>query len=300
MLKKIILCFFISIISLFLFSLAVLAEEPTDNQAGGTSVENNEQSEVTAADLEIEEPGVVSWFKNIIQDVKILVSRDPIKKSELQLKKASRQLVQARKLVQENPDDAKLQEKLEKLDTKYQGLIDKINSRIENYKQENPDAPQLKNFLDKYTDQQLKHQEILKKLEEQVPEKALEIIKNNRERHLQKFGEVMNRLQNKEELKERLKNSLENGTENIEHRVNRMEILDELEQMTVGEVKAELRELKEDNQGLFQELKEQREVIHREGYTGQSTISNEEKERLLKERRERGFIENLRERLFHE
>jgi len=182
--KKIIPCLVIAS-ALALFSFYALAQE-----------------EVTASDLEVSDSGIFSWIQDIVRDIQILITFDPIKKSELQLKKASRQLIRIREIVNADPADPRLQKRVEKFDAKYESLIDKINSRIEEVKSEDADLPELGKFLDKYADHQLKHQEILAKLEEQVPEDVMEKIRANRERHLEKFGEVMNRLQEKENCKD--------------------------------------------------------------------------------------------------
>ena len=250
---------FIVGILLALFSWPALAQETDVDQ----TIVGGEEVEVAAEDLDIEEPGSFSWFGDIVRDVQIFFTRDPIKKSELELKKASRQLIRARNTVMENPDDTKLQARLEKFDEKYQGLVERINARVENFKAENPEALELKNFLDKYTDHQLKHQEILKKLEEQAPEGVFEIINNNRERYLEEFGEVMNRLQSEEEFKDRLKSGLEDVKESIGQRINRMEIIEELEG-TVPAVKEKINELKQESRNLFQELETKRQEIREE------------------------------------
>jgi hypothetical protein len=248
---------FVVLILLTLFSFPALAQESDIDQ----TVIEGEELEVAAADLEVTEPGPFSWFQNIIRDIQILITRDPVKKSELLLKKASRQLIRLRKIVSENPDDPRLQAKFEKIDEKYQGLIEKINNRIGEFQAENPEAPGLNSFLDKYNEHQLRHQEILERLGEQVPEEVMEIIETNRLRHLEKFGEVMNRLQNREEFKEGLGEILEDVGERIEHRVRQMEIIEELEEITGTEIKEVIGELKQERQELFQELKLRRQEI---------------------------------------
>jgi len=222
-----------------------------------------QEMEITAKDLDVEEPSQFSWLGNIARDVQIFFTFDPIKKSELQLKKASRQLIKVKKLTMENPDATELQVKLKKIDGKYQGLIEKINTRVENFKIENPEAPKLKNFLDKYTDHQLLHFQILERLEEKVPEKATEIIKQNRQRHLEKFGEAMNRLQNKKEFKERLKTGLESKEQKVEQRVRRMEIIEELGEVSKPEVIERINEIQQENKELFRELGAKRQEIRK-------------------------------------
>jgi len=243
------------IVPLFLFlsfSLAVSAQE-----TAGTV-------EVAAEDLGVEESGLFSWLTDTVREVKIFFTFDPIKKSELQLEKASRQIIKAKEEAEENADDPALREKLAKADEKYRETVEKINERLDEFKEENPEATQLKDFLDKYTDHQLLHQQILRKLEERVPEQAMEIIRENRERHLERFGETMNRLQNKEELKERLKAGLEDNQKRIEQRVERMRTIEELEQ-AAPIIKERIRELKEEGEETFRELKAKREEIEIKG-----------------------------------
>ncbi|MBL7053503.1 MAG: hypothetical protein ISS02_02510 [Candidatus Portnoybacteria bacterium] len=189
MFKKIITYSLIILFSLALFSSPILAEETND-------ISNEE---VSVEELDIEEPGIISWFKNTIDSVQLLITRDPIKKSEIELRKANRQLVKARKIVKDNPDDEKLQDKLNKIDDKYKSSIERINNRVEEFKQENPDSEKLKSFLSKYDSQQEKHQAILEKLEDQVPEQVMEKIREQRQEHLERYNQLMNRLEVKEQ-----------------------------------------------------------------------------------------------------
>ncbi len=235
------------IIFLFLFSFSVLAQE--------TDIE--EDAIVTVEELNIEEPGIISWFKNAADTIQGWMTSDPIKKSEIELRKASRQLVKARNMVQENFDDVDLQAKLERINNRYENNIRNINGRIEEFSQNNSEDSKLKSFLNKYTDQQLKHQEILKKLEENVPEEVMVKIKENRQIYLDKFGEVMSKLQDKEEFKESLKNSLESGQSAI-RQVQMMEIIDELGVQANLGVRERIWEMKQEYKELFQNLDAER------------------------------------------
>lgn len=282
MFKKITLLLLVIALALTVsFSLAIAQEGATDNQIGanastGASASENAaeeaiqaeaaaelltESEVTAADLETDEPGLVGWFKDKFRATQILVSRDPIKKSELELKRANYQLLKVRAKVNKNPDDANLQTKMEGLNNRFQEMLQNINQRMENLKNANPGDSRLKNFLDKYLDQQIKQQEVLKKLEEKVPEQVMEKIRANREKHLKKFGEVMTKLQNKEELKKGLEKAIQNIREGAERRVNKMEIIEELAEKADAEIKEQVRALKQERAELFQELKAKQEAI---------------------------------------
>ena len=235
MYKKVLFLLFFSVF-LFAFSFFVFAEE----------------SIITAEELDIEEPGIISWFKNTIDTVLIWTTNDPVKKAELELKKASRQLIKARKMIQDDPNDMGLEGRIEMINNRYEELINNINDRIEQFKQDNPDeVDKLNSFLDKYTDHQLKHQEILQNLEEQVPEQIMNKIQENRQAHLEKFGEVMTRLQNKEEFKERLENNLTEENQNTVRQTNRVRIIEELGEQDILEVRERVQEMKQEHQELF-------------------------------------------------
>jgi len=235
------------IIFLFLFSFSVLAQE----------ADIEEDAIVTVEELNIEEPGIISWFKNAADTIQLWMTSDPIKKSEIELRKASRQLVKTRNMVQENFDDVNLQAKIERVNNRYENNIRNINGRIEEFSQNNPEDSKLKSFLNKYSSQQLKHQEILKKLEENVPEDAMIKIQENRQIYLDKFGEVMSKLQDKEEFKESLKNSLESSQSAI-RQVQMMEIIEELGDQAILGVKEMVQEMKQENKEFFQNLDAER------------------------------------------
>ena len=181
MYKKII---FLSIVFSFLFSFSAFAEE------------------VTAEDLGVENPGIFSWFKNTVDTVKIWITRDPIKKAELELKKASRQVVRIREMVEKKSEDINLEANLERVNNRYQEIVETINQRVEKFNEENPDSEKLKSFLSKYDSQQAKHQVVLEKLEEQVPEQVMEKIQEQRLEHLERYNQLMNRLEVKEQTQE--------------------------------------------------------------------------------------------------
>ena len=245
MVKKIVLCSFIIAFSLSLFSFSALAEEV----------------DISAEELEVEEPGILSWFKNAFDTIQLWITQDLVKKSELELRKASRQLIKAREIVQNNADDENLQNRFSKIDDKYKDFINGINNRIQQFQEENPDSDKFKNFLDKYTNHQILHQEILQKLEEQVPEAVMEKIQEKRQEHLENFGEVMNKLQEKEEFKERLNNILNDEQQRIENRIKAMNTIEELEECAGEGIREAIQELKQEKKEIFQELNNKKQEI---------------------------------------
>jgi len=274
--------------SFFISGLTVVMAQ---DDANGDSESVEEITEVAAEELDIGEPGRFSWLGNFVRNVQIRVTRDPIKKSELELKKANYEILRLRKIAKEKANDEKIQEKLEQADEKYKKIIANINVRIQEIKANEPEsetATRLSKFLDKYTDQQIKHQEILKNVGEKVPEQVRVTIEENRAEHLVKFGEVMNEVQDKEKFKQRLKKAVEKKEEimqerqerveervedrkeaiieqhenSVERRANRADILIELQdKIDIPEIRAKVQEIKAERADLFYELKLKREEI---------------------------------------
>ena len=240
----------------FCFSATVSAETTE-------TVDEPEETtlEVTEEDLDI---GGTSWFHNAWRNVKIFVTKNPIKKSELQLQQASSQLLKIQKYLDENPDDEKAEKLLEKVSNKYDDLMEKVNSRVMQAKENNPDAEKLNKFLDKYSDHLLKHQEIMQKLETQVPERAMEKIRTQRETHLQQFSQTMMKLENKEQFAERLKNTIQNRTSNAVRRAIQYNFVEELQDATpeVGEeIQNKLNEIKTENKELWQDIQDKKKEL---------------------------------------
>lgn len=260
MFKKISLVLFLFVFILTLSSLAVFAQSEQEETAVSDAA-----AEVAAEELGVSEPGIFSWAKNLFWDAQALVASDPIKKAELKLKKANNQLLRARKLAKEDPNNAKLQAKLEDLNESYEKLTGDIDTRIEQFRAENQESQKLKDFMDKYIAQRLRHQEILEKLEKQVPEAVQEKIKEHREEQLEKFGGVMSKLQTNEELKERLQNAVGNVKDDVIRRANRLEIIERIEQKAApaikSEVQSKINEFKQEQSQVIQQLKNKAEEI---------------------------------------
>jgi hypothetical protein len=240
----------------FCFSVAAFAET-----AEVTDEPEETIMDVTEEDLDI---GGTSWFHNAWRNIKIMVTRDPIKKSELRLQQASSQLLKAQLRINKNPDSEKAEEWLDKANKKYDGLIEKINEKIIQTQENNPDKEKLNKFLDKYSDHLLKHQEVMQNLETQVPERAMEKIRVQREAHLQRFSETMIKLENKEQFAERLKNTLQNKASNTLRKAKQYNIIEELQNTTPGvkqEIKNKLDEMKTENKEVWEDIQEKRSEL---------------------------------------
>lgn len=236
------------VLTLMVSCSAVLAQETIDAEA-----------EVAAEELGVKEPGIFSWAKNLYWDARALITADPVQKAEFKLKKASSQLLRARQLIKNDPNNTRLQERLNDLSENYENLVEDIDTRLEQFQVNNPDDSRLKDFMDKYVAQRLRHQEILQNLEGRAPEMVREQIQEHREEQLEKFGEVMNKLQTNEELKERLQEAIGNVKDDVVRRVNRLEIIEQIEEkakpMIKSEIKERINEFRQEQPQVIQQLK---------------------------------------------
>lgn len=190
----------------FLFAFGIVSAQETENSAEAVALDEN----VTAEDLGVAEPTVLPnspfyFLKNLGRTIQSTVTLDPVKKAKLKERFANEKLIELKKLVEKTQNP----EVIKKATENYQKEVENVKKAAERIKEKAGENQEVGKFLDKFTQQSVLHQAILQKLEDQVPEKALEKITEAREAHLEKFGEVMNRLENKERIQERLENNLQ-------------------------------------------------------------------------------------------
>lgn len=221
---------------------AALAQETTT--AADISQEINLDENIQAQDLGIAEPRILPdspfyFLKNWARGIQQTITLDPVKKAELKLKIASEKLLEVRKTAEKtnNPEIIK------KAAENYQQEIEKIKTQADKIKDKADQNEEVGNFLDKFIKQQVLQQRILEKLESQVPSEVLAKIKATREEHLQKFGEVMTRLENKDKIPERLEKNLEEISGSQFKNFKSLEILKDLEEKVPEEAKEAIQEV---------------------------------------------------------
>jgi hypothetical protein len=194
----------LAVLSLAFFAGIALAQE--DGDVTGTTNE-----EITAQNLDVSEPNVLPgspfyFLKEWARNIQSTFTFNPIAKANLKEKFSNEKIMELKKLIEQNQN----RERVENAITNYQGEIDDLKTTADKIKEKAEENPEVGKFLDKFVQQQTLHQEILEKLESKVSTTTFEKIKAARERHLEKFGEVMNKLEaNKEKIQERLEKNLE-------------------------------------------------------------------------------------------
>lgn len=237
----------ITIAILFLsFSLAgiVYAQEVAPTVTANEAVSQDEN--IQAKNLGISEPTVLPnnplyFFKTLGRNIQSILTLDSVKKAELKEKFANEKLIEAKKLIETGAN----KQTIEKVINNYQQEMIQVQNAVEKIKGTAETNIQAGKFLDKFIQQQNLQQQILQKLETQVPTSTLEKIKEAREQHLENFAQVMTKLENKEKIQERLEKNLEEAKGSNFKDFKNLEILKGLETKVATTVKEAIQKAQE-------------------------------------------------------
>ena len=219
----------------FGFASFVFAQEesnsvPTTTISQEVLDEIQKEEDISAQDLEIKEPKLLPdspfyFVKNWWRGIRLGLTLDPAKKALLRQRFADEKLIELKKIA-ERKKDPKALEKARKNYEKEIEALKKAAERIKNVK----DKQKVESFLDKFVRHQILHQKLLEKLENQVPPEDFEKIKKAREKHLEKFKDVMLKLEDKEKLPERLEKAVEKMKGSEFKEIKALEILKRVEE----------------------------------------------------------------------
>lgn len=182
------------------------------------------------------------FLKNWQRSIQDFFTFNALRKAELRMKFANEKLMELKGAVQKNKNPKIIKRAIEN----YQQEIEKIKETAEKIKDKAKDNPKVGSFLDKFIQQQTLHQKLLQKLETQVPLEAFEKIKEARERHLERFSDVMLKLEDrKEEIAKKLDEILEKQEGSKYKNFKNLEVLLELEEKVPEEAKEAIRRAQE-------------------------------------------------------
>jgi len=202
--------------------------------------------DITPEDLGVKDPILLPdshfyFFKNWGRGIRTFFTFNPVKKAELKLKYANEKIIEVKKLAEKTDKPEVLKKAMES----YQKELNEIEEVSKKIKEKASENEAVGKFLDKFTQHQALHYRILQKLEDQVPEKALERIRETREVHIKNFGEVMIRLEDKSKIQERLEKNLEKVKGSKFKEFKNLEVLKELEDNIPEEAKEAVRKTRE-------------------------------------------------------
>ncbi len=191
MLKTKITIAILSLVMGFIVTSTVLAEETVIADA---------TTNITAADLGISEPNLLPdspfyFLKEWKRSIQSFLTINAVKKAELAEKISNEKLIELRKLTEKGVS----QELIQRATEKYQKQVEKVRDIAGKIKDTAENNPKIKSFLDKFTRQQDLQQQILEKLQDQVPQGVYQKIREVREQHLEKFEQVIQKLETKKE-----------------------------------------------------------------------------------------------------
>jgi len=202
------------ILSLFLVGNLSSAEENIQPENStvleetlGPSEEVEQDEDVDPSALDTEDPLLLPdhplyFFKGWARNIRSFFAFSATSKSKLESQFANEKLIEIKKMVAANKNPEAIQKAL----SNYEKSIEKIKLFADKIKDKGDKNVNI--FLDKYTQHQALHQRILEKLEGQVPPEVFEKIKQVRELHLERFGDVLLKLEDKDQIPERLENNL--------------------------------------------------------------------------------------------
>lgn len=231
MLKKIIPL----IIFLLLITIAgtAMAQEAADATIAvdQPAIQTTADEAVTAQDLGVAEPTLLPdskfyFLKNWQRAVQGVFTFGQVKKAELNLKIASEKLLEAQKLAEKTNNPTILNKATEL----YQDRIEAVQKNIAKFKETATTSVAVSKFLDKFTKQQILQEQIMDKLASQVPTSTLEKIQQVRERQLEQFGQVMQKLEDKNKIQARVQKGLDALKENDLKPLLNLQIIKKLEE----------------------------------------------------------------------
>jgi len=235
--------FLLSFVLLFAFGVILAQETPPTEVNEAVNLDEDIQSQ----DLEVREPRLLPdspfyFLKNWGREIRCFLAFNPIAKAELRAKFSNEKLIELKKMVKEK----KGPETLKKATENYQQETKKIKEQVEKIKEKVKENPKVESFLDKFIHQQTLHLKLLDRLETQVPPEAFEKIKEARERHLERFNDVMLKLEDRKEvITEKLDKILEEQKGSPFKNFKNLEVLKNLEEKIPEEVKEAIRKAQE-------------------------------------------------------
>ncbi len=209
----------------------VIEEEVVDENAIQTLV--NQDTDITAEDLGVSDPAILpgnpfyfakTWWRNI----RSATTFNPVKKAELRLQHANEKIVEAKILAEESGDTARLETAIQN----YKEELDNIQERVDIIKETNAgedNKERLENFLDKFTDNQIKQQKIIDVITEKAPEKMIAKITEIKNNSISQLANIPLQFENAEQFRERLENKLESQAGSAFKNFKNLEVLKEVE-----------------------------------------------------------------------
>jgi len=252
---------------------------------------------ITVEEVKTVPTGLGLWWKGIKEQIKVLTTLDPVKKSELRLQYAQERMNIAQKIAESSTDE-KVQERAQKVVESAQNMMSKIEENKSKWLANSDERVQ--RLLKNVATYQLNKENILNKIEEKISADKLPKWEEMRDRMTEKGQGLLRAVEN-ENMPEAVKAHLEAVKNKIEEQQRvvkefRVEKEDLLEKAKTGDETAreELKKLQEEKKVRLEEVKQNWEVKKEEFKAGieERLKDGEERVKPLLKR-----IEGLKERV---
>lgn len=259
-------------------------------QESSITEEVNLDENVQAEDLGIKESKLLPdsrlyFLKEWGREIRSFFTINPVEKIKLRERFTNERLIELKKLIEEN----KSSEIIKKAAERYQEELEKMKNASEKIKEKAQNNPEIDKFLDKFIKHQILHEKILQKLEKQVPPEVYQKIKEAREKHLERFGEIMKKLEDRQDkIKENLEKNLEEIKGSDFKNFKNLEILKELEEKSPEEIKEAIKKVQEEILNKLQDELEKMTTLKQEKFKEYLDKISGNKEKQLE------ILENLK------
>ncbi|MBI4992898.1 MAG: hypothetical protein HZC26_02040, partial [Candidatus Magasanikbacteria bacterium] len=220
--------------------------------------------------MEIEEPkevpsGFGLWWKGVKEKVSIGLTFNPVKKAEKQLQFAEERMRLAELMAQKSKDQ-KVQARIYRVIGQAQEMMEKVEARRERLLQQKDE--QGVRLLRNIATHQIRREAVMDKIEEKLPEGAVEKFDELREKAVAQERRLLNAINNENapaEVREHLqavKDRIETHAEEIKlFRERRVELMDEFkagDDAVKEQAKEEMKELRQDRVEMLKDRREER------------------------------------------
>ncbi len=203
--------------------------------------------QVQSSDLGVGEPNVLPnhpfyFIRDWTRNVRSILTFDSVKKAELEFQFANEKLLELRKIVEmESNEDL-----IEKTISSYQSRIEKTEKATNKIQEQAENNEQVKNFSEEYSQQQILHQRILEKLEDNIPEKSLERIREVRSNNLESFQNILIKVQGVSNIPETINEAFNNIDSGSFDEIKNIRILEKVKENLPSEYQEKIEEKKEE------------------------------------------------------
>jgi hypothetical protein len=199
--------------------------------------------EVQASELGVDDPGLLPghpfyFFKDFGRNIRSFFTFDSLEKLKLESQFANEKLIELKKMIESDVNKKSIEKAVEA----YQKKIQKTKEIAQKINKQSETSNEVKQFSEKFTQQQILHQKILENLENQVPENTFEKIKEARENHLDRFQEILTKIEGKDNIAKALDQALENLKGSQFKELKDIEILKEIKGKVSEETKEQIEE----------------------------------------------------------